>query len=217
MTVCLHGFVGFVEFPTFYQNREVLLAATLSQIGEKTMEAAAEHGGDVETKPITVIAMTAWRQDHDEATWATITTNPATALRTEMAKEGLEDKILSIWGKSFRHERTPSTALHCTSVQVHASVATEHLHAALGRAGYGAWYATPKDADGRPSDEWRIIWKGPHKQEAIAKATNTKGSIGIAKNDKSYCIRTNHKDYEQAWKSANPERAFPLQIKTELT
>ena len=65
-----------------------------------------------------------------------------------------------------------------------ASVATEHLHAVLGRAGYGAWYATPKAADGRPSDEWRIIWVGPHKQEAIAKATNSKGAIGIAKNHK---------------------------------
>ena len=33
----------------------------------------------------------------------------------------------------------------------------------------------------------------------------------------AYGIRTNYKDYEQAWKSAYPERTVPLQIKTELT
>ena len=89
--------------------------------------------------------------------WNDITQSPFKVLRQF---PGLQDILLSVWGKSLRNGKqqatpTPSTA---TSVQVHCLIKEDALAPFMNLSGFNQLRLTPKTAEGKPHPSWKMLW-----------------------------------------------------------
>lgn len=103
-------------------NRAVILSCQLYQLGEKKVTTVKNATQPVVHEPCEIVAMTLWKQDWETKDWDAIVDQTTNFLRQVWEKCGVDNAILSIWGKSMRHNRQPTTAMHASSVQVHCTV-----------------------------------------------------------------------------------------------
>ena len=187
-------------------GREVLLAVTLVQLGDKELKHQLDHNQDVPSAPVAVIAWTSWRDEHDQASWDELGKNPHAALRLALAQEGQAEHLISVWGKSFRAGKQPTTPQEAKSVQVHATVPQDKLAQTLARSGYQNWYCTPKNSEGKTLDEWKVIWIDGNKQQAINTALEHQTGAGLIRTEKSYGVRVPEARYQEVYTERHTRR-----------
>lgn len=203
-----------VEVPVRDKHeRESLIAATVVQLGEKHIKTRLERDAAVPTKPTTVIAWTAWKDEYTEEAWQRLTRNPVECLQTSLKENGQEE-MPSTWGRSYRNGTAPCTQDSATSVQLHSSVQTDRLEGLLMKSGFQGWYPTPKAKEGRAMQEWRVIWLTESKAEIIRCSTEI-NHAGLVRNDKTYGIRVAADKFDHAWKQLHPNKEPPSSVRTQ--
>ena len=195
-------------------QRDVLLAATLVQMGEKSIRTNVENKPTVPETPVEIVAWTAWKDDFSEEHWSGLVLNPLKTLRDALSQEGLDTTLVSVWGRSCRAGRTPCSPLQATSLQMHSTIHAEKLETLLSRSGYNGWYATPKAKGGRALEAWKVVWIAPAKQTVITWSTDLKYHSGIVRNDKQWGLRFRADKFEEAWKTIFPDKDTPSAIRT---
>lgn len=144
-------------------ERQVLIHSTVIQLGQKPLKTVPIADQKLSQTKTALVAVTLWKEDFTEE-WNQVSSNPIGFLKQQCVNDG----IISIWGKSFRAGRRPTTPSQCSSIQMHLSIPEDRLQAFLTKSGHNSLWATPKTSNGQLSSEWRLIWlpHGTEKQQA---------------------------------------------------
>eukprot|EP00438_Fugacium_kawagutii_P011853 Skav236795 [mRNA] locus=scaffold1361:455795:457639:- [translate_table: standard] len=195
------------------QQRSVLVAFTMFQLGEKAIRTKEWDNQKVPQDQAELIALTLWRSDW-ESQWAQISANPYLFLRNYL---GLGSSIVAMWGKSFRMGKKTTTPSEASSLQVHCSIQADAVTNMLRSSGYNHVWATPKTPNGKPSDQWKLLWLAADTDMPATKVLAAKmtGVAGLAKSGNRLAIRINSGSFAQCWKVLHPDEEVPQQIATD--
>ena len=201
-----------IQLPCLDQNkRPVILACTLVQLGEKAISERTNVNPDISQEACQIASITLWKQDWNAADWNHAIDQPFAFIRERLLKQGLAECIVSMWGKSFRDQKQPTTSLHASSLQVHCTVKKVKLGPLLVASGWNSLFITPKDDQGQISQNWRVIWcTGDHAHlQHLASKTPCEGLI---RNKQNHGLRFARDKYEEAWKVLCPGKDLPKDL-----
>ena len=193
-------------------DQQVILAGTLVQLGSKQMEISKQTTQDIKIQNCQTVALTVWKEDWADQDWNQFLKATMPTFRQHLGEEGTEAAVLALWGRSLRHQNKPADDRHATSIQIHCSVQQDHLNALLVKSGFCKIYATPKNAAGKFSDKWRIIWITGDLAHVTGVASQTVACCGLVKGKSSYGLRFAQDHFEAAWGIINPHERVPQQI-----
>ena len=201
-----------IQLPCLDQNkRPVILACTLVQLGEKVISEEENTSPAISQEACQIASITLWKQDWNSSEWNQATDQPFAFIRERLLKQGLSEGVVSMWGKSFRDQNKPTTALHATSLQIHCTIKKVKLGSVLSASGWNSIFITPKDDQGRISQGWRVIWcSGDHAHlQHLASKTPCEGLI---RNKQNHGLRFSRDKYEEAWKIICPDKDIPKDL-----
>ena len=205
-----------IELPvTDTQGRQVLLACTLIQLGGTHAQVNEAHNHKIKTEDVQIVAWTYWADEFSSAEWQRVASKPEQVLKEKMDEEGINNAILSAWGKSARKERQPTTPAQATSIQIHTTVPVQKIAEIMRASGYCHIYATPKDPEGRIDSTWKIIWLPGNREDVISATASVPQIHGLVKGPKGYGVRTTKADFDQVWKTLKPQEAVPSDIELQ--
>ena len=195
------------------ENRDVLLACTLIQFGEKSLLPKSQETTKVQQVGCSLVAVTLWKTDWSED-WGRISQNPYQFLKQQLNSE----EVVTIWGKSFRKGRNNCSPAESTSIQMHCAIKDAALTDILRTSGYNKLWMTPKNQQGRPCDRWKLIWL-PHDTDLAQSrilAAHTPGAAGIARSKDRLALRVDKAKFSTAWEVVYPGATPPKDIPTNV-
>eukprot|EP00438_Fugacium_kawagutii_P015445 Skav221577 [mRNA] locus=scaffold1376:1142356:1146159:- [translate_table: standard] len=195
------------------RERMTLIACTMYQLGEKSIKKQTSDGFKQEADKTCLLAFTFCQEDW-KGDWNEICTNPITCLRNHFGPD-----LLSVWGKSYRNGRQPSTSASATSIQLHATVAEDKVLQVLQKSGHNQIWCIPKGHDGRLSQDWRLVWldQKVDPTEIPVLAAKIPSAAGLVRIKGKYALRVATKNFSAAWKVLNPGVAEPPAFDTSRT
>ena len=181
----------------------IILAGLLIQFGE-----CVEGAHRLSDPTCGSIAFTLWQQDWDPDDWTRIleSTTPFISVFTE---SGCPDLIKSTWGRSLRNRNRAVHAAQATSVQLHGSVAPEHIPRILQASGFNRVFCTPKGSDGRQDQQYRVIWTDGDIPRLTSLSKQTSGCLGLVKGREGMGLRFRQDDFSAAWRIICPTKEAP--------
>jgi hypothetical protein len=191
------------------ENRPIIMKATLFQLGEKAVKTHVSQQPIINEQTCKTVAVTFWQEDWTKEDWDYIVDHPFAYARQVLAAQGLDAVFLATWGRSLRKDRQPTTAQHATSVQFHATVASDKLRQLLTLSGFNRVWITPKDNQGRLDMTWRVIWTDGSIAHLTSLASKTNECAGMVRNKKSLGLRYAKEDFELAWAVIYPDKEVP--------
>ena len=206
-----------VVFPCWNVNNQmVLITGYLIQLGARHIQIQKGDAEQIKAEACSLVALTTYRSDWSDDNWVSLTTKPIPFLRELFAKAGMEQTVLSIWGKSLRSGRAAASPHQAETMQVHCSIVNEKLHRFLSKSGFNSVYATPKQADGRLDASFRIIWLNEDAQSASIRAMKTQNCLGLVKGRNTLGLRYLADDYDKAWQTLCPDQEKPQFVTGDL-
>lgn len=201
-----------IQLPCVDQNkRPVILACTLVQLGEKCIIEGACTSPAISQEACQIASITLWKQDWNASDWTKAVDQPFAFIREGLVKQGLSEAIVSMWGKSYRDQKQPTSPLHATSLQVHCTIKKVKLGPVLAASGWNSLFITPKDDQGRISQQWRVIWVSgdmAHLQHLASKTP----CEGLIRNKQNHGLRFTREKYEDSWKILCPDKDLPKDL-----
>eukprot|EP00438_Fugacium_kawagutii_P014596 Skav226989 [mRNA] locus=scaffold2341:240195:244754:- [translate_table: standard] len=197
-----------IRFPCYNRDKQmVIIAGTIYQLGEKKVQWKQDEAHAIATEACTMLALTAHREDFDTDTWVDLTTKSYPTIRKLLEVDGLE--VQSMWGKSLRHGRAPASPNQASTLQVHIMLSNQKLDDFLRKSGFNHLYATPKLPTGRVSQEYKILWNPVEPSQAICKAAQIPGCLGLVKGKNSIGYRIKATQFGPAWDALFPGKEQP--------
>eukprot|EP00438_Fugacium_kawagutii_P007750 Skav221250 [mRNA] locus=scaffold1045:583762:585732:+ [translate_table: standard] len=196
------------------QNRECLLACSIFQLGEKSIRVTQWADQKVAQDHTTMVAVTIWRDEVDSE-WSQICSNPFQFVRRTLNHN---DAIVAMWGKSFRKNKTACAPRDAASLQIHCSLKDSALKQIMLDSGYNHLWLTPKQQNGRPHEDWKLIWLDPAIQLPETKVIGAKltAFCGISKGTNRFAVRVMATQFETSWKIIHPGVAPPEQVPADF-
>jgi len=116
-----------------------------------------------------VTAVTLWQQDWCMEEWNAALQQSSQFVKDAYAQD-MPDVIVSCWGRSLRKGRQVATNAEATSIQLHCSIVAEQFNSFLAKSGFNRIWTTPKNRDGRISEDYRVLWVPGELQHVTALA-----------------------------------------------
>lgn len=197
------------------KGRDVLIACHLVQFGDKRILPKQLDQHLIASDNTSLMAITLWKHDWEEQ-WSTVCQNPYKFVR---AIAGAEELIVSIWGKSFRKGKQPTSANDSTSVQMHCLLRSDKMSSFLARSGYNLVWLTPKTEGGKLHDMWKLIWleRDCDIQQATVIGARISDSAGLVQSNSRYAIRVPASNFENDWAIVYPNLPVPESKDTSMT
>eukprot|EP00435_Cladocopium_sp_Y103_P011472 s3705_g3.t1 len=194
------------------RGRQVLIACTLVQFGERSVKPQQGDGHKVDADGTILAAITWWKHDWKDQ-WDDICQNPYKSLRSVA---GIDEVLVSVWGKAYRNGKLPTTANDASSVQVHCLLKEAHIQNFLKLSGYNLLWVTPKNTDGKPHPDWKLIWLNQQIdfQAATVLAAKLPATSGLACQRNRFAIRVPKADFATAWAKIYPSDPVPVEVDT---
>eukprot|EP00438_Fugacium_kawagutii_P014627 Skav234628 [mRNA] locus=scaffold171:195924:199841:+ [translate_table: standard] len=194
-------------------GRSVLVACTLAQLGQRKLQVCKMHDHKVDEIKSVLVAITANKEDWTNE-WSRIVQNPGGFFKAHLGQE-----LKSIWGRSFRAGRTPTSPATATSVQMHGIIDEDQAASFFGKTGIQCpIWVTPKTNTGQLHPDWKLIWVDPKSSADItilvAKLPNAAGQTKIKGR---WAIRVHRSHFAESWRIINPSVEVPDDINTSLT
>ena len=193
-------------------NRDILLAATLIQFGTKQLVIKDLDKHKIKNPQCQVTALTLWKSEWSNEEWTAATGNTMQFIRDAFSFDGMQDAIVTTWGRSLRKGRQVANPGDATSIQVHASIRADSFLAFLGKSGFNKIWAAPKKEDGRLSDDFRVIWFEGDIQRATSLSATLSGASGLIQGKNSFGLRFTLSSFSSAWKHIHPGQDEPDHI-----
>ena len=195
--------------------QQVLVSCSLVQFGDKQVALNVGDGFQISQGDTTLLAATLESIDWQDQ-WTEIVKAPFKFVRN---LPFMKDIIISLWGRSYRRGRSPTTAEDATSLQVHLLVSTTCLPALLRAAGTSNVWLTPKQEDGKPHHAWKLIWLDVHTdlQGALVQSAKVTDSLGIIRLKGRFAVRVAKANYTTAWQQLFPGITHPEMVDTTRT
>ena len=193
-------------------NRDILLAATLVQFGTKQLAIKSLDKNAVKTPQCQVTSLTMWKSEWSNEEWSAACNNTMQFIRDAFSFDGMQEAIVTTWGRSLRKGRQTAIPSEATSIQVHASIRADMFHAFLGKSGFNRIWTAPKKEDGRLSDDFRVIWFEGDIQRATSLSATLGGATGLIQGKNSFGLRFTLSSFSAAWKHIHPDLVEPEHI-----
>ena len=197
---------------------QVLLQLTLVQFGSKHLKMKDWDKTPMKAATSKVISITLWRQDWSSEEWEAALQHTTQFVKDVMVTEGLQTAITSCWGRSLRKGRQPATNKDATSIQIHAAIADDQFLPVLKLSGHNKLWMAPKGADGKLTDDFKVLWmdNACDIQKASALTAKLNGVAGLVRGKTSMGVRIQAGHFEQAWKSLHPNLPMPVDVSNKL-
>ena len=191
-------------------DRDVLIAAHMFQLGQKKIAFREFDKHIIDVANTSLVALTLWKEDW-LSDWDFVSKHTFAHIRKTFA---LEDSILSIWGRSFKKGKASTTPSDAVSCQVHCTVKEASLANFLKASGGNLIWATPKTTEGRPSQQFRLLWLQPEMafSEAVVLCAKIRGSHGLHRGKDRFAIRISRAEFPAAWKELYPHENPPCDV-----
>ena len=193
------------------QGRAVLLQGTLIQFGSKAIKLPASNDVDMARTKVQVCSISVYRDDYDQSTWEAILQSPVKTVKSLLTLQGFGAVIGRPWGRTYKLDEAPTTPHLSTSVHFHAEVANERFEQLLARSGFLKVFLMPKDEEGKPSSNYRMIWYSGTPSNLDALTAGLPGVAGLVRTKKGYGLRVHKDSFDALWKIINPEQEPPQQ------
>ena len=192
-------------------GQRVLIACTLIQFGDRLVTSKQLDPHRIQQDNSTMIALTFWRGDWDDAAWTLLVANPYKFVKGMPGAEA----IVSLWGKSYRKGKQATTARDATSVQLHSFVGDSKVANFLSRTGFNLMFATPKTEEGRPSSEWKMLWlETKDIPDANVLASKIPDACGLVRAGNRLALRIPKDKFAAAWAVVYPSVPVPKEYDT---
>ena len=193
-------------------SRPTILLCTMVQLGQKPVIMKKPTTQNVTHEDCQVVSFTMWKADFGGKEWECIIDQTPTFIKKILASEDLSDSIIAIWGKAMRDQKAPTTAAHATSVQMHATVKLSKLTQLMQISGFNKLFVTPKDEQGRISQQWRVIWCDGDVAHLQTLAANTNSCQGLIRANNKLGLRFDRANFDAAWHTIHPNKELPVDI-----
>ena len=207
-----------VTFPC--RNKDgnmVLLNAILVQLGGKLITHQKGDPQQIPTQDCHLVAITVYKQDWSTDDWTKALHQTATFIKDILHIDKLDQHLHSIWGRSLRNGRSPSSPAQTETIQMHCTVDQSHLLTLLKRSGFNHLFMTPKDSSGRIDMDFRVIWTEVDMIKAVALSTQTINCLGVIRGrNGALGLRFHKDDYNKAWNIIHPGKAAPTSADGEI-
>ena len=190
-------------------GQQCLIAGYLLQLGDKQVTIATDEGVMIQTHDVQICSFTMWKQDFSNEEWQEATKAPVRFAKQLLAKDALDETIRSPFGRAFRKDSKPCNPAEATSIQYHSEVKLADLRKLLRRSGFNRLFVTPKTANGKPSDQWRVIWLPQTIQQLEAMCLGQSCTAGLIRGKKSQGIRVESNHFQELWEKFHPGVAPP--------
>ena len=186
------------------EGQQCLIAGYLLQLGDKQVTIATDEGTLIQTHDVQICSFTMWQQDFTPEEWQEATKSPVRFSKKLLAKDGLEDLLRSPFGRAFRKDSKPCGPDQASSIQYHSEVKIADLRKLLRRSGFNRLFITPKTVNGKPSDQWRVIWLPQSVQQLEAICLGQSCTAGLIRGRKSQGIRVESNHFQEIWDKFHP-------------
>lgn len=193
------------------KGNQFLLTATLIQFGSKKIRIKPLEDQKIAGGECKVAAVTLWQQDWSKEEWSAAISQSAQFIKEAFSID-LPDAIVSCWGRSLRRGRQVATNAEATSIQLHCSVVSEQFNSFLAKSGFNRVWTTPKNQEGRISEEFRVLWVSGDLHHVTALATGLSGCAGLVRGKSSLGLRFSVASFDAAWKHLHPSEQVPDHI-----
>ena len=197
-------------------GRSVLLRGHLLQCGTKAIQCQEGPAVDLTPPKVRVCAISLYKQDYDEKTWATLLNNPVKTTKQLLALHGFANTVGRPWGRSFRQGEGPAPQHLCDQIQFHAEVAMDRFDALLARSGFNGIFVMPKDEQGRPSPEYRIIWTTTAPKSVDTLTAGLAGIAGLVNTKRGHGVRVRREAFSSTWNVLFPDTPEPQEHRCQL-
>ena len=185
-------------------GQQCLIAGYLLQLGDKQVTIATDEGTLVQTHDVQICSFTMWKQDFNHEEWQEAIKSPVRFSKQLLAKDCLDEVIRSPFGRAFRKDSKPCSPSEATSIQYHSEVKLADLRKLLRRSGFNRLFVTPKTTNGKPSDQWRVIWLPQSIQQLEAMCLGQSSTAGLIRGRKSQGVRVEASHFDEMWEKFHP-------------
>lgn len=190
----------------------VLISGYLINLGEKPITTVGQADEErVQLRDTFIVAVTLWAEDFSEDEWQACVQSPVKFSKQLLVPDNLQHAIRNPFGRAFRRNREPASPQTATSVQYHSEVWAQDLRKLLRRSGFNKCFITPKNEQGRPSEQWRPIWVQLSQQALEAKTASMPGLAGFIRGARSCGVRVEASSFEASWKLLRPDTPLPAE------
>ncbi len=186
------------------EGQQCLIAGYLLQLGDKQVMIASDEGALIQTHDVQICSFTMWEQDFTPEEWQEATKSPVRFSKKLLAKDGLDEFLRSPFGRAFRKDSKPCGPAEATSIQFHSEIKLSDLRKLLRRSGFNRLFITPKTVNGKPSDQWRVIWLPQTIQQLEAMCLGQACTAGLIRGRKSQGIRVESNHFQEMWEKFHP-------------
>ena len=199
-----------IRFPALNMDRQmVLLSGHLFQLGAREIQVKEGDPDQIKPEECALVALTMHKSEWSQDDWTQLVSKPIPFLRSIFAKAGFDQAVLSIWGKSLRHGRSPSSPHQAESLQLHCSILASKLHKFLAKSGFNSIYTTPKNADGKLDQTYKVIWVKEDSSSMSVLSMKAPNCLGLVKGSNSLGLRFHQDDHAKAWEVLCPGQDPP--------
>ena len=201
-------------------GKPLILSGSLVQFGERKIHCKTTDAEQM--IPIqesnTVVSITAWRSEFGDEQWQELLRKPMQAFQNAFADSNYAAPLITTWGISFRTNAKVVDKQQAESIQLHATINADGISDALRKSGSNGFYIIPKNSEGQPDPDWKIIWLDcQHKQagahaDALRMLSKVAQPFGLVRNKTSYGIRVRQSHYAEAWAILKPSIPLPASI-----
>ena len=206
-----------VRFPCLNVHQQmVLLSGYIYQLGSRDVQIQEGDPNQIKAQECVMVAITAFQDDWSPDEWQQLVMKPIPFIRNLFAKQGFDQAVLSMWGKSLRQGRMPAAPNQAQSVQLHSTILADRLHRFLSKSGFNHLYMTPKLANGRLDQSYKVIWMKETASELSIMSIKASNCLGLVRGKNTLGLRFHTDDYLKAWELLCPGQSQPPVIVGDL-
>lgn len=193
-------------------QRPVVLSCLLVQLGERKVVIRESKQQPIPAEECQTVSITMWKNDWSSTDWQNILDNTTRFVKSVLSKQGIEDALISTWGRSLRDGKSPTELQHASSVQIHATVKIKFLEPLLKASGFNLIFIVPKTPEGRIAYDWKLIWVDGNFAHLTSLAAKVPNSAGLVRVKERLGLRFHMNHFKEAWTKIFPDREPPSDL-----
>eukprot|EP00438_Fugacium_kawagutii_P014298 Skav226015 [mRNA] locus=scaffold1010:276888:278774:- [translate_table: standard] len=186
-----------------------LISGYLVQLGEREVKWANPDDEAIQCHEVQICSFTVWATDWKPEQWREIQTAPVKQVRKILEAAGTKFTMNTPFGRTYHYQQAPCPPEQADSIQFHSEVRVTELRQLLRHSGFNGVYIVPKGEDGRPSQNWKVVWVDMPQTKIHTIALSKPFVAGLVKGRKAMGVRCETKHYADLWKLYHPEAEVP--------
>eukprot|EP00438_Fugacium_kawagutii_P035289 Skav201140 [mRNA] locus=scaffold4217:208928:214363:- [translate_table: standard] len=203
-------------------NEPIVVSGCLHNVGAKPVKMATPHGADVVIPESCICAVTTYRDEVEDSTWAELIQHPIKQTMNILQDSGVVIQTMGTpWGKSWWGNKGKCTPEMATSLQVHMRIPKSKLKEVLRASGAQGLYVNPKNDKGVIDTSYAIVWSDQPIAQLRVTAATIQASLGLVRITRSQSkkttrgVRVHADDFADTFSQMKPSEEVPTHIQVQ--